>query len=371
MIQPVSCSESQPLLRSPIPQSSIQERLVGACILPRHLCPPSKSAILILIWSAIVGTVYILAMDSSVALAVAGKRITINGHKHNLNMFINVLVPYAGLAFVLLMYPLSGFIADVRYGRYKTVICSLCILVCSFAFFTVACIEAMISIDHDRDIPGQLYDFGKYFMVVIALVAFLSFTVGLSGFQANFIQLGLDQLLEAPSEYLGLFVHWAIWTSSVTTPIIHLIFAVYACTQNNNLLYGIFSLPIACFVVLSIVLLFSCRKKHWFYSEPGQHNPYKTVVKVLHFARKHKYPISRSAFTYYGDERPSRIDYAKERYGGPFKTEQVEDVKTFLRVLLVLLALGPVFLLEIPVSYFVFPSFTLHTGNGPTFKVEL
>ena len=30
---------------------------------------------------------------------------------------------------------------------------------------------------------------------------------GIIGYQANFIQFGLDQLLEASIEYLGLFVH--------------------------------------------------------------------------------------------------------------------------------------------------------------------
>jgi len=33
---------------------------------------------------------------------------------------------------------------------------------------------------------------------------------------------------------------------------------------------------------------------------------------------------------------PPKLDLAKIRYGGPFTTEQVEDVKTFYRVLFVL-----------------------------------
>ena len=37
------------------------------------------------------------------------------------------------------------------------------------------------------------------------------------------------------------------------------------------------------------------------------------------------------AFIYCKDELPSRIDFGKSKYGGPFTTEQVEDVKTFLR----------------------------------------
>ena len=45
----------------------------------------------------------------------------------------------------------------------------------------------------------------------------------------------------------------------------------------------------------------------------------------------------RSAFTY--GEIPSRLDLAKQRYGGPFTTWEVEDVKSFWRILLVLVSL--------------------------------
>ena len=54
---------------------------------------------------------------------------------------------------------------------------------------------------------------------------------------------------------------------------------------------------------------------------------------VIKYTIKHKHPQFRSAFTYCEDELPSRIDFGKSKYGGPFTTEQVEDVKTFLRCL--------------------------------------
>ena len=65
------------------------------------------------------------------------------------------------------------------------------------------------------------------------------------------------------------------------------------------------------------------------------------MYNVLNFARKQKYLLQLSAFTYGDNYIPTRIDFAKERYGGPFTTEQVESVKTSLRILLLLLALGP------------------------------
>ena len=85
------------------------------------------------------------------------------------------------------------------------------------------------------------------------------------------------------------------------------------------------------------------------------------MYSIIKFAKSHKHPLRRSAFTHCDNYIPSRFDFAKERFGGPFTTEQVEDVKTFLRILVVLLAIGPVFALEVPGSVFVFPFFGLHS----------
>ena len=51
------------------------------------------------------------------------------------------------------------------------------------------------------------------------------------------------------------------------------------------------------------------------------------------YGRKHKYPENRSALTYWEEEAPSRLDLGKGKYGGPFTEEEVEDVKTFFRML--------------------------------------
>jgi peptide/histidine transporter 3/4 len=80
------------------------------------------------------------------------------------------------------------------------------------------------------------------------------------------------------------------------------------------------------------VILLICYN-HWLIKEPVKENPFTLAYKVLKYAVKHKHPQCRSAFTYCEDELPSRIDFGKRKYGGPFTTEQVEDVKTFLRLI--------------------------------------
>ena len=102
-----------------------------------------------------------------------------------------------------------------------------------------------------------------------------------------------------------------------------------------------------CFVALSILVVFIVhKKKHWLLTEHFEGNPYLLTWRVVKFAAQHNKPIRRSAFTYCESDYPSRLDFGKQRYGGPFTTEQVEDVKTLLNILKVLLCLGPVFFLE-------------------------
>ena len=71
----------------------------------------------------------------------------------------------------------------------------------------------------------------------------------------------------------------------------------------------------------------------WLIIEPRSPQSLKTIYRVLKFAAKHKAPLNRSALTYWEEDIPTRIDLGKAKYGGPFTVEQVEDVKTVLRLL--------------------------------------
>ena len=188
--------------------------------------------------------------------------------------------------------------------------------------------------------------------------------IGLAGFQANYVQLGLDQLFEVPVRYLRLFIHYAIWIFHLGLLPLRIIDSFVACSHPGKIAMppkiALFSIPFVISLLLIALLLVSRWKCHWFYFQPGQENPYLTLLKVIKFARQHKYPLQRSAFTYSDDVIPSRIDFTKERYGGPFTTEEVENVKTFFRILLILVAMGPIFALEVSSSYIVFPLFGLH-----------
>ena len=90
-----------------------------------------------------------------------------------------------------------------------------------------------------------------------------------------------------------------------------------------------------------------CLYHKWLDTHNKTGNPIKLIFQVLNYTRKNKYPRLRSALTYIDEEHPSRIDFGKHKFGGPFTEEEVEDVKTVYRLTpLLVAAFGVSFSLE-------------------------
>ena len=357
-------SDCEPLLSSSLPNTSIWDRLGRARVLPLHqMCLQSKAALLILILTALVSASFTLIMKGTgIAALLVSDRLHIQfGDTIWLNERAFFL--YLGFAVVFLFYPLAGFLADVHIGRYRTVIASVAILLIGFISTSLDSILYLV-----KFFTHQLVLIDKTHATVFSVFGVIGFVLsvcGLAGYQANITQLGLDQLFEFPNEYSGLFVHWMEWITEVGAALVGILYTWYTCEYQSQAKTVIISLPLVISFCLVILLFIAYCKRHWFCNRGKvKCNSYKVIFKVLNFARKHKHPLRRSAFTYTDDEVPSRIDFAKERYGGPFTTEQVEDVKTFLRILTIFLALGPVFVIKIP-SVAVFSTFAQHfTANN-------
>ena len=323
----------------------------------KHLCLPSKAAVLILFWTTSVGVLYYFFM-LMLAYILLQSNNTLKTLHPNFSLYYNPLL-YAILAFLMIFYPLSGFIADVWCGRLKTIVISLLLILTSniFLIFGLSVIESLALRDQ---LNGSVFKHQGIYAATFLSICLTTFIIGLVGYQANFIQLGLDQLFEAPSQYLGLFIHCATLSFS-SGSLFYLVTPVLLCLHVNYQVSILLSLQVVFTLFMVVVLLFSCWKRRWFYSEPGRNNPYKTVYDIIKFVKNHKYPLQRSAFTYSDRYIPSRLDFAKERYGGPFTTEQVENVKTFFRILVILFSFGPIFSMEVPASIFLFPIISLHT----------
>ena len=170
--------------------------------------------------------------------------------------------------------------------------------------------------------------------VQLLLYAFIA--IGFGGYGANIIQFGMDQLHDASTTEITSFVVWYVWTvlsGGIALDVIS------ACLSMKYM--AIRPLLLCVNLTLALSSLLCCN--HWLIKEPVKHNSFKLIYQVIKYAIRNKYARQRSAFTYCEDELPSRIDFSKSKYGGPFTTEQVEDVKTFLRVLPVTIVGGALF----------------------------
>ena len=207
----------------------------------------------------------------------------------------------------------AGWLADTRIGRYKVVRTS------NWVMWIAAVIATTSSV------VAHLYESYDGFHSHLVDVALFAMAVGLGGFQTSIIQFGLDQLHDASTSEIKSFIVWFVWSAFCQG--IPMDFG-FACL--NNRASRIYKLLFVCInLSLATILDYSCN--HCLIKEPIKQNPLKLVYKVIRYAIRNKYPRQRSAFTYCEDELPSRIDFGKSKYGGPFTTEQVEDVKTFFR----------------------------------------
>ena len=170
--------------------------------------------------------------------------------------------------------------------------------------------------------------------VLTPFVAFFYF-IGLCLFEANIIQFGTDQLQFASSEELSSFVHWLSWVCAVSFFSISLMTTAFLNSGQPAFDAG-YGMVIATILVAIIGVWFLYPFRRHLIIDPAQrNNPVKLIWKVMRYAWTHKQAVSRSAFTY-GEPPPSRLDFGKERYGGPFTTTQVEDVKSFCFIIFII-----------------------------------
>ena len=266
-----------------------------------HITP---SAVLVLVWNYLLISYYIL-----------GSRFT--------GRFATELAPatWYKYGFVIIVCfgfffcPLFGLLADVWIGRYKAILIG--IVLCFISWITI----------------GTGFILESYFESEVVLWTFNTFIsiihiCGFSSFSANIIQYNIDQLVGASADELTSVIYWHI----ISGPLVHFLFYLLQCLFYSSK-YFIMITFIASGVSVSLVLVSHSFFKHKLENISLIKNPIKLIVRVLCYARKHKYPENRSALTYWEEEAPSRLDLGKDKYGGPFTEEEVEDVKTVFRML--------------------------------------
>ena len=249
----------------------------------------------------------------------------------------------------LLFYPLLGILADTCFNRYRFIKISLVLLFLNSFFFLIFLIIYCTRVD------STIAERVPWYIITIFALFFIIYILSVGMFEAVSIQFGMDQMVEASSDQISAFTHWYYWSMNIGIGIQALVimcavFLMGSCAVQANfdaiksvgkyIFFYAISLVLALQLLTSFAALLSLYKlKKHLTIEPAGHNPFITVYKVLQYAWQHKCPERRSAFTYWEDDIPPRIDLGKSKYGGPFTTEEVEDVKTFLLLSLVLASL--------------------------------
>uniref|UniRef100_A0A1X7UPX4 Major facilitator superfamily (MFS) profile domain-containing protein n=1 Tax=Amphimedon queenslandica TaxID=400682 RepID=A0A1X7UPX4_AMPQE len=311
--------------------STVRAYIVSKCQPILLISPP---AVLILIWNFLIYTHYFLfsRFTSGFATEVLSFDTPI--------WYVTWLVIL--ICFSYSSFPLFGLLADVWIGRYKAILIGIVLCFIGWIITGIGLI-------------AEIYFASETVLWSFYSVAYIIHVSGYSTFYANIIQYNIDQLVGASADELSSVIYWHI----LSQPLVDLFYYLLQCLFYSSKYFFIITF-IASGVSVSLVLVSHSFFKHKLENISLIKNPIKLIVRVLCYARKHKYTQNRSALTYWEEEAPSRLDLGKDKYGGPFTEEEVEDVKTVFRMLP--LFIGFVALNCCDDSYSpVFDSYTLST----------
>ena len=251
-----------------------------------------------------------------------------------------------GMGITFLAFSIFGWIAEMLQ-RYRILVCSMVIL---FVGFVAASIPAGVSCFIYPPLYNNTAINTAALEAPVGVTMFLLIMMGFGMFEANALRFGTDQLPDASSEQHNTYVQWYYWVTQlgpflVSCVCITTIFLIchYSTEQNKGFLktFYILSFGSLCLTALLILvgLISFCAAKKHLEVQSSSGNPFKIIYSVLKYTWNHTRPEHRSAFTYWENDIPARFDLGKSKYGGPFTNEEVEAVKSFFLVLLVLCTL--------------------------------
>ena len=234
------------------------------------------------------------------------------------------------LSGIYVLFPILAYLGE-RFYRYRMMISGIIVTMISYFFYIILLIvEAAIG-----DNKGE--EFFVYAKIMLVATA----VCGKGLYATNIPQFGASQLQFASSEHLAAFIRWATWTFLTSQLASDIIVSVLMKYQYIPQIEQLCIVNGICLIMLIFCVTIICRLRHSLIIDPPPEiDGLKLIWRVMKYSWKHKNPVRRSAFTY-SEGPPTRLDLAKERYGGPFTTKQVEEVKSFWH------------LIQIPICHFL------------------
>ena len=221
------------------------------------------------------------------------------------------------------LLPVAGWIAESWIGRYKAIVGGM--VLCSIT--VILALLAFIMLTFNWTLPA----------FVLMIIALFNGIIGFGSFYTIMLPFTLDQMIGASAEELSAAAQWYYWCFFVPPLIKNALPCLSFSTELQQISYF---LPVVFLILSSLsfsaALVLDCLFYKWLDTQNKTGNPMKLIYQVLNYARKNKCPRRRSALTYIDEEHPSRIDFGKRKFGGPFTEEEVEDVKTVFRLIPIL-----------------------------------
>ena len=231
-----------------------------------------------------------------------------------------------------LLYPLLGWLTDALIDRGKAIRTS--VYLCWFGSLL-----QVVSYCVQYGMCGLPTSIAKY---GISSIAFVCLMIGTATYQTDVLGYGLHQLFQ-PASFKS-FIHWMVWGQYIGFLVSYIAFMQSTVYQAKLLLVTGFVVCLTCTVAVIIDQLFHHKFEH--YDSFGNNSSaYKMLFGIMKYAREHKRQVKATGDydTFPDLEKrlnsrtlPRRISLAKVKYGGPFREEEVESVKTFWRIVLVL-----------------------------------
>lgn len=237
------------------------------------------------------------------------------------------LTIYFAIKFLIYtMYPVTGFLADMYFGRYKVIRVGLCVAWVGSAFITLS-----IAITKAESLCDP-HEHCHSVIATLVIIGYLIMGAGLTGIRVNLIPFGADQLPDVSGGELSSYFYWYYFCITLGNLIGEGVF--FFISKNSSLVYIFLTITITISIFLSTFIAF---RHHWLIF-PKSGNPLRLVLDVVKSSlERAKKPLQPSAFDV-GMPKPTLLDRARIKYGGSFTLEQVETVKTFFRLLVIVMS---------------------------------
>lgn len=241
-----------------------------------------------------------------------------------------------GLAW--LAYPLGGLLADVYLGRRRTFRICLFLLWVTNVVITFSIAIGTNLFDSDVSLTSS----ALLRWIPTVCLALQSISEGV--FAISLFVFGGDQLFDAPSAMVSSYIYWWYWTKNLGSLVGFVgdtaIVSLHPLDDSLKANFTPFLQPLFSAIVLTVAIVLDIFTSQCYEAEHKNKNPISLVCGVVYNSKQwRQQPHFMSAFRY-GEDPPKGLELARQYHGGHYTDEQVQDVRSFGRMITFLLPLS-------------------------------